>query len=88
MSAIRYKIVEQVISAHNNELEDVLAGLIINGVATSRIMLHYFTSNPQLTKVLVDGELKYTLRTAIRPAFDVESGKLKYIITSQLEKAG
>jgi hypothetical protein len=56
------KLVEEALSIQNNWLEDVLAGLLINGVSKDRIKIERQSFSPNSIKVYVDGIMKYSFQ--------------------------
>ena len=61
-----HKLTQQAISIQNNWLEDVLAGLLINGVSCDRIRVEH---NSNSIKVYVDGIIKYSFQFVMCPQF-------------------
>lgn len=59
----REDLIRQAIAAQANWLEDVLAGLLINGVTANEVEIREVQSNPSRMEVWVRGKLKYGYRT-------------------------
>lgn len=68
----REDFVRHAMMQRTNEVEDVCAGFMTNGIAASRIQLGHLRSDLSTTRVLVDG----IVRAEIRQTIEVKNGKL------------
>ena len=69
---VKEDFVRKAMLKHNNEIDDVCAGFMTNGIDISRIRLRRFANNLSTTEILVDG----VLRAAIKQVIEFNGGKL------------
>jgi hypothetical protein len=69
---VKEDFVRKAMLQRGNEIDDVCAGFMTNGIDMSRIRLRHFSDDMRTTEILVDG----VLRAAIKQVIEFNGGKL------------